>query len=149
MKTRVCVLLGILSAAAQPALAAQNYYYKTPAADTTMPPSTGAQGIVGITLPKGTWAVTANGAGFTGGAQYNYIDCYIEANKGTIYGRGSAGIGFQPGFNQLANVPVSTVITITSTQIVALACNLEYVPKYKVVVSAQGTFLTAQAVALH
>ncbi len=149
MNTLACVLLGALPAAATPALAAQNYYYNTAAADTTMPPSTGAQGIVGITLPRGTWAITANASGFTGGAQYNYIDCYIEANKGTIYGRGSAGIGVEPGFNQWANVPVSTVITITSTQIVALACNLEYVPKYLTVVKSQGTFLTAQAVALH
>jgi hypothetical protein len=149
MKTSAIAVLGILSMTATPALAAQNYYYTTPAADATMPSSTGAQAIVGITLPKGTWAVTANGAEFTGGAQSNYIDCYIEANKGTIYGRGTAGIGFEPGFNQWANVPVSTVITITSTQIVALACNLEYVPNYKVVVRAQGTFLTAQAVALH
>jgi hypothetical protein len=142
-------MLAVLSVSGTPALAGPNYYYNIPAADTTMPPSTAAQGIVGITIPRGTWAITANASGFTQGAQYNYIDCYIEANKGTIYGRGTASIGFKPGYSELANVPVSTVITTTSTQIVALACNLEYTPNFLTVVKSQGTYLTAQAVALH
>ncbi len=54
-----------------------------------------------------------------------------------------------PRYDQWANVPVSTVITTTSTQIFALACNLEYVPKHLNVVRGKGAFVTARPVSLN
>ena len=146
MKKSALAVIAALSMSATPAFAV-NYYYKTPAADTIMP-SSGPQGIVGVTLPKGTWAITANAEAYIGVTTTNFIDCFIAANGGAHYGTGTASIGGAAGSTALSNLPLTTVITIASTQIVSLGCSLEYAPPGQVKVVSQGTYLTATQVIL-
>jgi hypothetical protein len=106
------------------AVAADDVYFRQLgySFDLTSGPAT-PQGILGITVPAGTWVITAK-ANVVNFSQPDFARCSLYVGS-TLHDGGATFIGGSPSA-AVAEIVLQTVVTITSSELALLQCQHDY-----------------------